>query len=48
VLPGLKKNNAQPHKLFALGNLWMARKSLLILHEQLRPCGHGGLMGSKK
>jgi transposase, IS5 family len=33
----LKKNNAQLHTLFALGNLWMTRKSLLILDGQLRP-----------
>ena len=33
---GLKKNNAQLHTLFALSNLWMARKALQILDGQLR------------
>ena len=34
---GLAKNNAQLHTLFALSNLWMARKTLQILDGQLRP-----------
>lgn len=34
---GLKKNNAQLHTLFALSNLWMARKALQILDGQVRP-----------
>jgi IS5 family transposase len=34
---GLKKNTAQLNTLFALSNLWMARKTLLILDEQIRP-----------
>ena len=34
---GLKKNTAQLTTLFALSNLWMARKKLLALDGQLRP-----------
>jgi IS5 family transposase len=34
---GLAKNTAQLKTLFALSNLWMARKKLLILDGQLRP-----------
>ena len=34
---GLVKNTAQLHTLFALGNLWMARKALLVLDGQVRP-----------
>ena len=34
---GLKKNTAQLNTLFALANLWMARKTLAILDGQLRP-----------
>ena len=34
---GLAKNNAQLQTLFALSNLWMARKTLRALDEQLRP-----------
>ena len=34
---GLKKNTAQLHTLFALSNLWMARKKLIALDGQLRP-----------
>ncbi|MFO1296931.1 MAG: transposase [Rubrivivax sp.] len=34
---GLAKNTAQLHTLFALTNLWMARKKLLILDGQVRP-----------
>ena len=34
---GLKKNTAQLSTLFALSNLWMARKALLVLDGQLRP-----------
>ena len=34
---GLKKNTAQLTALFALSNLWMARRSLLILDGQVRP-----------
>ncbi len=33
---GLKKNTAQLHTLFALSNLWMARKALQALDGQLR------------
>ena len=33
---GLKKNTAQLVTLFALSNLWMARKQLLVLDGQLR------------
>jgi IS5 family transposase len=33
---GLKKNTAQLNTLFALANLWMARKKLDILDEQIR------------
>ena len=33
---GLAKNNAQLHTLFALSNLWMARKALQALDGQLR------------
>ena len=33
---GLKKNTAQLFTLFALSNLWMARKKLLVLDEQIR------------
>ncbi len=34
---GLAKNNAQIKTLFALSNLWMARKKLVALDGQLRP-----------
>ena len=34
---GLAKNNAQLQTLLALSNLWMARKTLRALDEQLRP-----------
>ncbi|WP_374491773.1 IS5 family transposase [Brachymonas sp.] len=34
---GLKKNTAQLVTLFALSNLWMARRALLALDGQLRP-----------
>ena len=34
---GLPKNTAQLSTLFALSNLWMARKALLVLDGQLRP-----------
>jgi IS5 family transposase len=34
---GLKKNTAQLTTLFALSNLWMARKKLEVLAEQIRP-----------
>ena len=34
---GLSKNTAQLHTLFALSNLWMVRRKLLVLDEQLRP-----------
>lgn len=34
---GLKKNTAQLHTLFALSNLWMARKALQVLDGQVRP-----------
>ena len=34
---GLAKNEAQLHTLFALTNLWMARKKLLILDAKVRP-----------
>jgi IS5 family transposase len=34
---GLKKNTAQLTTLFALSNLWMARKKLWVLDGQLRP-----------
>ena len=34
---GLAKNTAQLKTLFALSNLWMVRKKLLVLDEQLRP-----------
>jgi IS5 family transposase len=33
---GLKKNTAQLSTLFALSNLWMARKTLQILDGQVR------------
>ena len=33
---GLKKNTAQLSTLFALSNLWMARKTLLVLNRQIR------------
>ena len=33
---GLKKNTAQLSTLFALSNLWMARKALLVLDGQIR------------
>jgi transposase, IS5 family len=33
---GLKKNTAQLTTLFALSNLWMARRKLLVLDGQLR------------
>jgi IS5 family transposase len=35
---GLKKNTAQLRTLFALSNLWMARRALLVLDDgQVRP-----------
>ena len=34
---GLKKNTAQLSTLFALSNLWMARKALQVLDGQIRP-----------
>jgi IS5 family transposase len=34
---GLKKNTAQLVTLFALSNLWMARRALLVLDGQIRP-----------
>ena len=34
---GLKKNTAQLTTLFALSNLWMARKKLVVLDGQMRP-----------
>jgi IS5 family transposase len=34
---GLAKNTAQLHTLFALSNLWMARKRLMALQGQVRP-----------
>ena len=34
---GLKKNTAQLNTLFALSNLWMARKKLVVLDGQVRP-----------
>ena len=34
---GLKKNTAQLSTLFALCNLWLARRTLLILDGQIRP-----------
>jgi IS5 family transposase len=34
---GLKKNTAQLTTMFALSNLWMVRKKLLVLDGQLRP-----------
>ena len=34
---GLAKNTAQLHTLFALANLWMARKKLAVLVGQIRP-----------
>ena len=34
---GLKKNTAQLSTLFALSNLWMARKTLQVLDGQIRP-----------
>ncbi|MER2551699.1 MAG: IS5 family transposase [Thauera sp.] len=34
---GLKKNTAQLVTLFALSNLWMARRTLMTLDEQVRP-----------
>ena len=34
---GLKKNTAQLTTLFALSNLWMARRKLLVLDGQFRP-----------
>jgi len=34
---GLKKNTAQLRTLFALSNLWMARRALLVLDGQVRP-----------
>ena len=34
---GLKKNTAQLSTLFALSNLWMARKKLAVLYGQVRP-----------
>jgi len=36
---GLKKNTAQLVTLFALGNLWMARKKLLEVMGQVRAQG---------
>jgi transposase, IS5 family len=34
---GLAKNTAQVLTLFALANLWMARKQLLLMMGELRP-----------
>jgi IS5 family transposase len=34
---GLRKNTAQLTTLFALSNLWMARKKLAVLYEPVRP-----------
>ena len=34
---GLKKNTAQLITLFALSNLWMARRKLRVLDGQVRP-----------
>jgi transposase, IS5 family len=34
---GLAKNTAQLHTLFALTNLWLARRKLMALDEQVRP-----------
>jgi IS5 family transposase len=34
---GLAKNTAQLHTLFALANLWIARRALGVLDEQVRP-----------
>ena len=34
---GMAKNTAQLETLFALANLWMARKQLLVLDGQVRP-----------
>ena len=36
---GLAKNTAQLHTLFALSNLWMARRQLLAMQGQVRPLG---------
>ena len=33
---GLKKNTAQLNTLFALSNLWMARKKLAVLEGNVR------------
>jgi transposase, IS5 family len=38
---GLKKNTAQLTTLFALSNLWMARKKLAVLYGQVCPQMHG-------
>ena len=34
---GLAKNTAQLHTLFALTNLWLARRQLMALDGQVRP-----------
>ena len=34
---GLAKNTAQLRTLFALANLWMARRRLLVLDGRVRP-----------
>ena len=34
---GLVKNTAQLHTLFALANLWMARRALGVLDAAVRP-----------
>jgi transposase, IS5 family len=34
---GLAKNTAQLTTLFALSNLWMVRRKLLVLDGQIRP-----------
>jgi len=34
---GLTKNTAQLHTLFALTNLWLARRQLMALDGQVRP-----------
>ncbi|MCW0393633.1 hypothetical protein NB696_004002 [Xanthomonas sacchari] len=41
---GLAKNDAQLHVLFALSNLWMARRPLLAMMGKVRPrTGKGGM-----
>jgi IS5 family transposase len=39
---GLAKNTAQLKTLFALSNLWMARRALLGLDGQIRPKAANG------